>query len=113
MCFNTQSSNNNSNTTVLYTPGGQSTSLTGVCVELYGKKFADTLLPFDFEFKNDKNNNNNSANDDDESSRAARLSGLISRPEVNQGRPTTDRQLFFINNRPCHLTKVLSAHIYI
>lgn len=38
-----------------------------------------------------------------------RLTGHISRPVVGEGRQTPDRQMFFVNNRPCALPQVSKA----
>lgn len=51
----------------------------------------------------------NLSNQDDESSREAELLGHISRPVVGEGRQTPDRQMFFVNSRPCALPQVAKA----
>jgi len=42
-------------------------------------------------------------------SRAVRIEGHISRPVVGEGRQTPDRQMFFVNSRPCNLPQVAKA----
>lgn len=46
---------------------------------------------------------------DDVSSREVKLIGHISRPVVGEGRQTPDRQMFFVNYRPCALPQVAKA----
>ncbi|KIW00158.1 uncharacterized protein PV09_08334 [Verruconis gallopava] len=41
--------------------------------------------------------------------REVRLEGHISRPVVGEGRQTPDRQMFFVNSRPCALPQVSKA----
>ncbi|KAF1992232.1 DNA mismatch repair protein MutL [Aulographum hederae CBS 113979] len=41
--------------------------------------------------------------------RDVRITGHISRPVVGEGRQTPDRQMFFVNSRPCELPQVAKA----
>jgi DNA mismatch repair protein PMS2 len=45
----------------------------------------------------------------DVSSKEIKLVGHISRPVVGEGRQTPDRQMFFVNSRPCGLPQVAKA----
>jgi DNA mismatch repair protein PMS2 len=49
------------------------------------------------------------ATQDDALSRIVHLQGHISRPVVGEGRQTPDRQMFFVNSRPCALPQVAKA----
>jgi DNA mismatch repair protein PMS2 len=42
-------------------------------------------------------------------SRTVKIVGHISRPVVGEGRQTPDRQMFFVNSRPCNLPQVAKA----
>ncbi|KAB2578066.1 Mismatch repair endonuclease PMS2 [Lasiodiplodia theobromae] len=46
---------------------------------------------------------------DDLQSKEVRIEGHISRPVVGEGRQTPDRQMFFVNSRPCALPQVSKA----
>jgi DNA mismatch repair protein PMS2 len=46
---------------------------------------------------------------EDSGSRTVKLVGHISRPVVGEGRQTPDRQMFFVNSRPCNLPQVAKA----
>lgn len=43
---------------------------------------------------------------EDRESRKVRIQGHVSRPVVGEGRQTPDRQMFFVNSRPCALPQV-------
>lgn len=44
-----------------------------------------------------------------DSSREVKIEGHISRPVVGEGRHTPDRQMFFVNSRPCGLPQIAKA----
>jgi DNA mismatch repair protein PMS2 len=46
---------------------------------------------------------------EDAGSREVKILGHISRPVVGEGRQTPDRQMFFVNSRPCSLPQVAKA----
>ncbi|KAL6708109.1 ATP-binding mismatch repair protein [Coniothyrium glycines] len=46
---------------------------------------------------------------DEPESRTIEINGHISRPVVGEGRQTPDRQMFFVNSRPCNLPQVAKA----
>lgn len=46
---------------------------------------------------------------EDSGSRIVKIVGHISRPVVGEGRQTPDRQMFFVNSRPCNLPQVSKA----
>lgn len=49
------------------------------------------------------------ATQNDAASRAVKIVGHISRPVLGEGRQTPDRQMFFVNSRPCNLPQVAKA----
>lgn len=51
----------------------------------------------------------NSSTREDDGSRSVKIVGHISRPVVGEGRQTPDRQMFFVNSRPCNLPQVAKA----
>jgi DNA mismatch repair protein PMS2 len=51
----------------------------------------------------------NWSTEEDLGSRTVKLVGHISRPVIGEGRQTPDRQMFFVNSRPCNLPQVAKA----
>ena len=51
----------------------------------------------------------NGSTQDDGASRNVKISGYISRPVFGEGRQAPDRQMFFVNSRPCGLPQVSRA----
>jgi DNA mismatch repair protein PMS2 len=51
----------------------------------------------------------NWSNDEDTGSHTIKIVGHISRPVVGEGRQTSDRQMYFVNSRPCTLPQVSKA----
>ncbi|TID20700.1 dna mismatch repair protein [Venturia nashicola] len=81
---------------------------------VYGAKTMLALLPLDLKLvMNPTAASTQSAKawatQDDASERDIRLLGHISRPVVGEGRQTPDRQMFFVNSRPCALPQVAKA----
>ena len=76
---------------------GGSRGLKENILAIYGLKFLQTLMPVDLTIQ--------SAFKSEEGAADAVITGWISKPSHGHGR-STDRQLFFINERPCALPKV-------
>ncbi|QDS72114.1 hypothetical protein FKW77_003708 [Venturia effusa] len=81
---------------------------------VYGAKTMLALLPLDLKLvMNPTAASTQSAKtwatQDEASERDVRLQGHISRPVVGEGRQTPDRQMFFVNSRPCALPQVAKA----
>ncbi|KAL5116164.1 ATP-binding mismatch repair protein [Pleosporales sp. CAS-2024a] len=83
---------------------------------VYGAKTITALIPLDLEFEMDASNRpgatqnaRNWSTQDDPGSCTVKLVGHISRPVVGEGRQTPDRQMFFVNSRPCNLPQVAKA----
>ncbi|PVI08751.1 DNA mismatch repair protein MutL [Periconia macrospinosa] len=83
---------------------------------VYGAKTLLALVTLDLKFEMSSSNRssatqivqsqNTQANS---GSRTVRIVGHISRPVVGEGRQTPDRQMFFVNSRPCTLPQVAKA----
>lgn len=83
---------------------------------VYGAKTIAALIPLDLEFEMDSptqpgvtQSARNWSTQEDAGSHAVRIVGHISRPVVGEGRQTPDRQMFFVNSRPCNLPQVAKA----
>ncbi|KAF2817284.1 DNA mismatch repair protein MutL [Mytilinidion resinicola] len=81
---------------------------------IYGAKTLLALVPLELKFEMDpsarptKSAKNWSTQEDGES-RGVEILGHISRPVIGEGRQTPDRQMFFVNSRPCALPQVSKA----
>jgi DNA mismatch repair protein PMS2 len=91
-------------------------STRGNISNVYGAKTVGALIPLDLEFQMDPSNRLGATQSakapgavDDSGSRSVRIVGHISRPVVGEGRQTPDRQMFFVNSRPCNLPQVAKA----
>ncbi|KAF2658154.1 DNA mismatch repair protein MutL [Lophiostoma macrostomum CBS 122681] len=83
---------------------------------VYGAKTLTALIPLDLEFEMDPSNvpgstqsARNWSTQEDPGSRNIKIVGHISRPVVGEGRQTPDRQMLFVNSRPCGLPQVSKA----
>ncbi|PSN70728.1 DNA mismatch repair protein MutL, partial [Corynespora cassiicola Philippines] len=83
---------------------------------VYGAKTLSALIPLDLVFEMDASNRpratqsaRNWGTQEDDGSRTVKIVGHISRPIVGEGRQTPDRQMFFVNSRPCGLPQVAKA----
>ncbi|KAF2467294.1 DNA mismatch repair protein MutL [Lindgomyces ingoldianus] len=83
---------------------------------VYGTKTLLALIPLDLKFEMDPSNRprptqsaRNWSTREDPGSREVSIVGHISRPVVGEGRQTPDRQMFFVNSRPCALPQVAKA----
>jgi DNA mismatch repair protein PMS2 len=91
-------------------------STRGNISNVYGAKTVGALIPLDLEFQMDPSNRSGATQSarasnivDDSGSRSVKIVGHISRPVVGEGRQTPDRQMFFVNSRPCNLPQVAKA----
>ena len=83
---------------------------------VYGAKTIPALIPLNLEFEMEPSNKpgmtqsvRNWSTQEDSGSRTITILGHISRPVVGEGRQTPDRQMFFVNARPCNLPQVAKA----
>ncbi|KAF2837187.1 DNA mismatch repair protein MutL [Patellaria atrata CBS 101060] len=81
--------------------------------QVYGAKTVLALVPLDLKLEMNPlggaASSSVKANIPDDTSREVHISGHISRPVVGEGRSTPDRQMFFVNSRPCALPQVTKA----
>lgn len=98
-------------------------SVRAAVTALWGNKALDNVVDLDltFDVERDKHATKRLAalqpdQDNTNMALAASLSvfvkGLISKFSVNQGRSGTDRQFFYINGRPCNLSKASRSAFY-
>lgn len=81
---------------------------------VYGAKTLLGLIPLNLQFEMDPSTKStqsarNWSTHEDAGSREVKILGHISRPVVGEGRQTPDRQMFFVNSRPCSLPQVAKA----
>ncbi|KAF2430201.1 DNA mismatch repair protein MutL [Tothia fuscella] len=83
---------------------------------VYGAKTLLALLPLDMELhmqpalaSTQSARNWSTQVDTNSTAQPIHLEGHISRPVVGEGRQTPDRQMFFVNSRPCALPQVAKA----
>jgi DNA mismatch repair protein PMS2 len=81
---------------------------------IFGAKTLQSLVPLDLKFElNPSTLPSQSARkwstQNETVSKEVQLIGHISRPVVGEGRQTADRQMFFVNSRPCALPQVAKA----
>lgn len=91
-------------------------STRGNISNVYGAKTIAALIPLDLDFEMDPSyqpsatqSAKNRSTQEDPGARKVRIVGHISRPVVGEGRQTPDRQMFFVNSRPCNLPQVAKA----
>jgi DNA mismatch repair protein PMS2 len=88
-------------------------STRGNISNVYGAKTIAALIPLDLDFEMNPSNRPGAMQSakswEDSGSRKVKIVGHISRPVVGEGRQTPDRQMFFVNSRPCNLPQVAKA----
>ncbi|KAG6812580.1 hypothetical protein H0H92_002048 [Tricholoma furcatifolium] len=97
--------------TVQLRTSGASTSRALVS-ELWGPKALDNVVDLDLTFEVDRDKTSLKriqGKDGDVEPMAAMVKGLISKFSIGGGRTGTDRQFFYVNGRPCNLSKVQKA----
>ncbi|KAI5851015.1 hypothetical protein BZA05DRAFT_430366 [Tricharina praecox] len=77
---------------------------------VFGSKTLAALVPLDLEFEMQPTKPPPIApRDTVQESRGVKIVGHISRPVVGEGRNAPDRQMFFVNGRPCVLPQITKA----
>ena len=77
---------------------------------VFGAKTMAALVPLDLSFKLRPSASGARIRlGDDDAMRKIHIVGHISRPVFGEGRSTPDRQMFFVNSRPCGLPQVAKA----
>ncbi|KAH0538057.1 hypothetical protein FGG08_005319 [Glutinoglossum americanum] len=77
---------------------------------VFGAKTLTALVPLDLKFELQPSPSTQKwSNVPEEGSKEVRIVGHISRPIVGEGRQMPDRQMFFVNSRPCGQPQVAKA----
>ena len=96
--------------TVFATRGNQTTR--DNIANVYGAKTLSALLPLELELEfasNTAAQRHSDQDGDENNSNRIIVKGHISRPVFGEGRQTPDRQMFFVNSRPCGLPQIAKA----
>ncbi|KAL4941311.1 hypothetical protein BDV06DRAFT_229800 [Aspergillus oleicola] len=91
---------------VVFTTNGNQTTKENIA-NVYGAKTLLVLIPLDMELEFEPSVGTRKAGGDDVN--RIRVVGHISRPVFGEGRQTPDRQMFFVNSRPCALPQIAKA----
>lgn len=96
-------------TTLFSTKGNPSTREN--IVNVFGAKTLTALLPLNLklELESTSGPSQRWSTQEDGGMKKVRIVGHISRPAFGEGRQTPDRQMFFVNARPCGLPQVVKA----
>jgi len=105
----TQQPTKGKKTTLFSTKGKQSTREN--IVNVFGAKTLTALVPLDLELEMEATSTTNQKWSTQEAGgdKKIHIIGHISRPASGEGRQTPDRQMFFVNARPCGLPQVAKA----
>ncbi|KAK6004528.1 hypothetical protein QM012_008390 [Aureobasidium pullulans] len=76
-------------------------------IKVFGSKSLRDLVALDLKFELQPTSSALSINDG--TSREVKVEGHISRPVLGEGRSAPDRQMFYVNSRPCGLPQVAKA----
>ncbi|KAL9622754.1 MAG: hypothetical protein Q9160_002872 [Pyrenula sp. 1 TL-2023] len=96
---------------IVFTTNGNASTRDNVA-NVYGSKTISALIPLNLNLSLPsasltRRTPGNAKNESD--SMAINVQGLISRPVFGEGRLTPDRQMFFVNSRPCGLPQIAKA----
>jgi DNA mismatch repair protein PMS2 len=105
----TQQAGKGKKTTIFSTKGNQATREN--IVNVFGAKTLTALIPMDLnlELEPTIGPSQRWSTQEDGGKKDIRIVGHISRPASGEGRQTPDRQMFFVNSRPCGLPQVAKA----
>ncbi|KAH8167849.1 hypothetical protein CIB48_g360 [Xylaria polymorpha] len=89
---------------VLFSTKGNQTTRENI-VNVFGAKTLTVLIPLDLELELEPTNTSSQRliARGDSQAKIIRVRGHVSRPAHGEGRQTPDRQMFFVNGRPCGL----------
>ncbi|KAF2973476.1 hypothetical protein GQX73_g30 [Xylaria multiplex] len=89
---------------VLFSTKGNKTTRENI-VNVFGAKTLTVLIPLDLELELEPTNASNQrlTTQGTSQTQLIRVRGHVSRPAHGEGRQTPDRQMFFVNGRPCGL----------
>lgn len=96
--------------TTIFSTKGNPTTRENI-VNVFGAKTLTPLIPMDLrlELETTSGPSQRWSTQNDGGTRDIRIIGHISRPASGEGRQTPDRQMFFVNSRPCGLPQVAKA----
>ena len=105
----TQQAGKGKKTTLFSTKGNQTTREN--IINVFGAKAFTVLVPLDLslELEPTRDPSQRRSPQEDGGKIGIRILGHISRPASGEGRQTPDRQMFFVNARPCGLPQVAKA----
>lgn len=89
---------------VLFSTRGNTTTRENI-VNVFGAKTLTVLVPLELELELESTSTPNQRwrTQDDGGTKEIKVRGHVSRPTHGEGRQTPDRQMFFVNGRPCGL----------
>ncbi|KAL4974809.1 hypothetical protein BDW66DRAFT_167547 [Aspergillus desertorum] len=93
-------------TAVVFTTNGNQTTKENIA-NVYGAKTLLALMPLDLELEFGPSVAGRKPTGDE--TNRIQVRGHISRPVFGEGRQTPDRQMFFVNSRPCALPQIAKA----
>ncbi|KAL6237334.1 hypothetical protein BDW75DRAFT_86508 [Aspergillus navahoensis] len=93
-------------TAVVFTTNGNQTTKENIA-NVYGAKTLLALIPLDLELEFEPSVVGRKTMGDEKN--RIQVHGHISRPVFGEGRQTPDRQMFFVNSRPCALPQIAKA----
>lgn len=93
---------------VVFSTNGNRTTKENIA-NVYGAKTLSALIPLDLELEFEPSAPMRRTGGDDGQSDHLVVRGHISRPVFGEGRQTPDRQMFFVNSRPCGLPQIAKA----
>lgn len=96
--------------TILFSTKGNQSTRENI-VNVFGAKTLTALVALDLNLDLEPTSGPNQrwSTEEDGRKKAVRIVGHISRPASGEGRQTPDRQMFFVNARPCGLPQVSKA----
>ncbi|KAF7901459.1 hypothetical protein EAF00_003680 [Botryotinia globosa] len=96
--------------TTIFSTKGNPTTRENI-VNVFGAKTLTQLIPMDLrlELEHTSGSSQKRSTQIDGDTKGIRIIGHISRPATGEGRQTPDRQMFFVNSRPCGLPQVAKA----
>ncbi|KAI1816444.1 DNA mismatch repair protein MutL [Poronia punctata] len=89
---------------VLFSTKGNKTTRENIA-NVFGAKTLSVLIPLELELELEQTStpNRRLIKHEDDQAKIIRIKGHVSRPAHGEGRQTPDRQMFFVNGRPCGL----------
>jgi DNA mismatch repair protein PMS2 len=105
----TQQAGKGNKTTVISTKGNPTTREN--IVNVFGAKTLTALVPLNLNLELEPTSapSQRWSTQEDGGKKDIRILGYISRPVSGEGRQTPDRQMFFVNSRPCGLAQISKA----